>query len=96
MANCLITEGSPFLSFFFQLRHGWPRQGTYICGFKHVESHGIFWRNCLRDHNGQWVTGIFLAVAGGTWLDWREHSQENPEKTQNNDEKNSRFAPKSI
>ncbi|CAL1131907.1 unnamed protein product [Cladocopium goreaui] len=33
-------------------------QGTYICGFKHVESHGIFWRNCLRDHNGQWVNKV--------------------------------------
>ena len=33
-------------------------QGTYICGFKHVESHGIFWRNCLRDHNGRWVNKI--------------------------------------
>jgi len=33
-------------------------QGTYICGFKHVESHGIFWRNCLRDHKGQWVNKV--------------------------------------
>lgn len=33
-------------------------QGTFICGYRHVESHGIFWRNCLRDHNGHWINKI--------------------------------------
>ena len=36
----------------------------------------------------QWPVGHWdFPRCGGTWLDWREHSQENPEKTQNNDEK---------
>ena len=33
-------------------------QGTYICGFQNLESHGIFWRNCLRNHAGQWVSKV--------------------------------------
>ena len=40
----------------------WIRWG----GFKHVESHGIFWRNCLRDHKGQWVTGQQFDI----WYFW--------------------------
>jgi len=33
-------------------------QGTYICGFTNLESHGIFWHNCLRNHAGQWVNKV--------------------------------------
>eukprot|EP00933_Yihiella_yeosuensis_P026492 TRINITY_DN20578_c0_g2_i1.p1 TRINITY_DN20578_c0_g2~~TRINITY_DN20578_c0_g2_i1.p1 ORF type:complete len:397 (-),score=70.01 TRINITY_DN20578_c0_g2_i1:220-1410(-) len=30
-------------------------QGTFVCGYDGIESHGIFRRNCLRQHDGTWL-----------------------------------------
>eukprot|EP00931_Biecheleriopsis_adriatica_P116705 TRINITY_DN92313_c0_g1_i1.p1 TRINITY_DN92313_c0_g1~~TRINITY_DN92313_c0_g1_i1.p1 ORF type:complete len:441 (-),score=93.84 TRINITY_DN92313_c0_g1_i1:224-1546(-) len=33
-------------------------QGTFTCGFDKLENHGIFWRNCLKDHTQKWVDQV--------------------------------------
>ncbi|CAE8589481.1 unnamed protein product, partial [Polarella glacialis] len=38
-------------------------QGTFTCGFDRLESHGIFRRNCLKQHDGTWLDLMKLRKA---------------------------------